>query len=115
MVLTKQWHNLWQTIKALGITLQRGVVPPVDSALSRAFRGYPALRRDDDGRVLCTACGLCAQECPTQCISIEPFHVDGKRCMYCGLCAALCPENALEISEAPETSHTIGCVKETKP
>jgi formate hydrogenlyase subunit 6/NADH:ubiquinone oxidoreductase subunit I len=107
MALKEHWQNLLQTIKAMSLTLQRGIAPPADSRSPCAFRGYPVLRRDGDGRVLCTACGLCAQACPTRCISIEPFHIDGKRCMYCGLCAAVCPENALEVSNALEASATL--------
>jgi formate hydrogenlyase subunit 6/NADH:ubiquinone oxidoreductase subunit I len=102
MKLAERWQNMQQTVKAMHITLRRGLAPlsrKGDPGRPSIFRGYPVLRRDDDGRVLCTACGKCADECPTRCISAEPFTIDGERCIYCGICAAICPENAIEISD----------------
>ncbi len=65
----------------------------------------------------CTACVICARECPTWCISLsshtEPlpdsppgprqrtravldsFELDWARCMYCGICVEACPFDAL--------------------
>ena len=113
MALKEQWQNVQQAMKALRITLQRSVAPSTAPALPSVFRGYPVLRRDGSGRMLCTACGLCAQTCPTQCIATEPFHIDETRCMYCGLCAAICPENALELSSALGPGITSNRARET--
>jgi NADH-quinone oxidoreductase subunit I len=65
----------------------------------------------------CTACMLCARECPDWCITItshtEPlpptgprgrprsrnvldrFEIDFSLCLYCGICVEVCPFDAL--------------------
>ena len=65
----------------------------------------------------CTACMLCARECPDWCIYIEAhktkapprraggkprkvnsldrFDIDFSLCMYCGICVEVCPFDAL--------------------
>ncbi len=60
----------------------------------------------------CTACGICAQVCPPQCIWIVPaidpetgrsrrepaqFHIDVSICMSCGFCAEFCPFDAIKM------------------
>ena len=81
--------------------------------LADRFRGIPALRSDPDtGRVLCVACGLCEQICPTGAIviNIAPTERDEERnlveytlklvrCMFCGLCARVCPVDAVTMSQ----------------
>lgn len=57
---------------------------------------------------ICTGCGDCAQECPTQCIRIESepgqnenktwvsvFDLDLSRCIFCGMCVRVCEPNSL--------------------
>jgi NADH-quinone oxidoreductase subunit I len=100
MKLAKQWQNLAQSAKAMRIVLKHAFTPIDNPKADLPFRGCPTLWRDDDGRTQCTSCGVCAGECPTQCILLDPFCVDEKRCIYCGLCATVCPEQALEISNA---------------
>lgn len=75
-------------------------------------RGVIALHTEN-----CTACMLCARECPDWCIYIEAhkelapprraggkprqhnildrFDIDYSLCMYCGICVEVCPFEAL--------------------
>lgn len=67
----------------------------------------------------CTACGICAQVCPVQCIWIEratdpetgkparypsAYHLDISLCMGCGLCAEFCPFDAIKMDQAYEVA-----------
>lgn len=48
----------------------------------------------------CTACGRCAEECPTQAISREDIkNADGDKCISCMRCVAVCPKSARTISK----------------
>ncbi|MFO0946377.1 MAG: NADH-quinone oxidoreductase subunit I [Planctomycetota bacterium] len=76
------------------------------------YRGVHRLNRDDQGRVKCVACMLCATACPAHCISIqgapspwpdrdkfpESFEIDELRCIYCGMCEEACPVDAIELT-----------------
>lgn len=43
----------------------------------------------------CTACGVCARECPARAIdSQNPKKVDGKACISCMRCISVCPQHA---------------------
>lgn len=45
----------------------------------------------------CIGCGLCADSCPWQAISVEAgqAHIDQSRCNHCGLCLQMCPQGAI--------------------
>jgi len=86
--------------------------PHVKEAPPDRARGVIALHHDN-----CTACMLCARECPDWCIYIEGhkelapprraggkprkknkldrFDIDFALCMYCGICVEVCPFDAL--------------------
>lgn len=53
---------------------------------------------------LCTFCGICANNCPVEAITVEPksFKVDEKICVRCGRCVKVCPEKALSIPFSAE-------------
>ena len=76
------------------------------------YRGVHRLNRDDQGRVKCVACFLCATACPAHCIDIigiespwedrekypESFTIDELRCIFCGMCEEACPVDAIELT-----------------
>lgn len=43
----------------------------------------------------CTACGLCAAQCPAGAIALNPTPAFGDACFDCFNCIRLCPENAI--------------------
>ena len=79
--------------------------PRQKAELTQNFRGCLALVQNDEGDVLCTACGLCAKTCPSKCLTVErsaevkrkpgSFRYDISRCSFCGMCVEICPVNSL--------------------
>lgn len=46
----------------------------------------------------CKNCGLCARNCPAQCISGSkdtPYVIDSEKCLKCGVCMEKCPFKAI--------------------
>jgi NADH-quinone oxidoreductase subunit I len=88
--------------------------PEVKPILPQHYRGVHRLNRDEQGRVKCVACMLCATACPANCIAIEAapappewpdrdkfpteFVLDELRCIYCGMCEEACPVDAIELT-----------------
>ena len=46
---------------------------------------------------LCVGCGLCAETCSRQAISLQSglAQIDQNRCNHCGLCLDVCPQGAI--------------------
>lgn len=51
-------------------------------------------------REMCADCGLCADICPAEAISIfSVYKIDPTVCTSCGECADACPVNAITSRE----------------
>jgi NADH-quinone oxidoreductase subunit I len=82
------------------------------------YHGLPRFVIDAQTEQLrCTACGICAQICPVQCIWIQrakdprtgrpqrypiTYYLDTTLCMRCGYCVEFCPFEALTMDQEPE-------------
>lgn len=90
--------------------------PEESVTIPEEFRVIPFLiyTLDENGnrKYRCTACGICAKVCPTQCIWItrkkdpntgrpvtesEEYYIDIDKCMNCGSCAEFCPFDAIKM------------------
>ena len=95
----------------MGITFKHMGKKPVTQhypderwALPDRFRGFV---HNDVPR--CTACKICAQDCPVDCIYIElegkgkdrkmsRYAIDYNKCIWCSLCTEHCPTNCITMS-----------------
>jgi NADH-quinone oxidoreductase subunit I len=76
------------------------------------------LKRDEQGRENCTACGLCAVACPAEAITMDAaernkgeenlyreekyaakYEINMLRCIFCGLCEEACPKDAIYLTD----------------
>ena len=115
--------------KGMGITLKHAVrnivkgppiypYPEVDKPRAKIWRGQHVLKRDEEGRERCTACGLCAVACPAEAITMTAaertkeekhlyreekyasvYEINMLRCIFCGMCEEACPKSAIYLTD----------------
>lgn len=92
--------------------------PEQTRPFSAVYRGLHVLKRDDQGRERCTACGLCAVACPAEAITMvaaerkpgeeklyreekyaEVYEINMLRCIFCGDCEEACPKEAIFLTD----------------
>lgn len=110
--------GMWITIRHFfrkGATVR---YPEVKREVSTVYRGKHVLKRDEQGRENCTACGLCAVACPAEAITMDAaerkkgeehlyreekyaakYEINMLRCIFCGLCEEACPKQAIYLTE----------------
>ncbi len=126
-VVSNKKMNFWERIYlpaifgGMGITFKHLFrkkttvqYPEVKRPFSDIYRGRHVLKRDDEGRERCTACGLCAVACPAEAITMvaaerkpgeerlyreekyaSVYEINMLRCIFCGDCEEACPKEAI--------------------
>lgn len=120
--------GMWFTLKKMifNIFNQKKMVtlnyPEQKYEYGPRFKGNHVLTVKKDGSIRCTACMLCATNCPAQCIKITAaehdnpevekypisYEIDVLRCVYCGFCEEACPVDAIRMGPEWQTAALAG-------
>lgn len=92
--------------------------PEEHRVFTKNYRGRHVLKRDEQGRENCTACGMCAVACPAEAITMTAaerkkgeehlyreekyasiYEINMLRCIFCGLCEEACPKDAIYLTD----------------
>jgi NADH-quinone oxidoreductase subunit I len=110
--ITEIFKGMFQTLKHVFQPKVTEEYPEVRHVPRKGYRGEHRLKRDDQGRMKCVACFMCATSCPAECIQIVAgaspwpdrdkipvvFNIDMLKCIYCGMCEEACPCDAIELT-----------------
>jgi NADH-quinone oxidoreductase subunit I len=112
LTLGKMIYNLFNRKKMITVNY-----PEQKYEYSSRFKGNHILTVKKDGSIRCTACMLCATNCPADCIRItaaehdDPtvekypiaYEIDVLRCVFCGFCEEACPVDAIRMGPEWQT------------
>ena len=110
--------GMWITLKHLFRKNNTVRYPEETRDFAPVYRGQHVLKRDEQGRENCTACGLCAVACPAEAITMvaaerakgeehlyreekyaSTYEINMLRCIFCGLCEEACPKEAIFLTD----------------
>ncbi|MFI5221734.1 MAG: NuoI/complex I 23 kDa subunit family protein [Bacteroidia bacterium] len=118
MYLPAIFSGMIITIKHLFRKKVTNKYPDVKREFTAVYRGVHVLKRDEQGRENCTACGLCAVACPAEAITMiaaerkpgeenlyreekyaSTYEINMLRCIFCGMCEEACPKDAVYLTD----------------